>query len=162
MCEDDNTRASDSGLGFLKRKRVGNTMTSGRLCPVMPAPRSYHSAPVRPPRTLLWNVPPTAHMACSHYPIRWTTFLLKNILKYIQLKFHFTFRVQHSSLPQPVTDLPPRTEQHSIECMSHSVYSISFDGPLGCFHLSFHYSLTRILVCKNGCLRPCFHYGASW
>lgn len=127
-----------------------------------PAPRGYHSTPVRPPRTLLWNVPPTAHMACSHYPIRWTTFLLKNILKYIQLKFHFTFRVQHSSLPQPVTDLPPRTEQHSIECMSHSVYSISFDGPLGCFHLSFHYSLTRILVCKNGCLRPCFHYGASW
>lgn len=91
----------------------------------------------RPRGALVWNVSPTVHLVYSHYSTRWTASLLKNIMKYSRLKFHFTHRVRRSSSLQPLTDPPPKSQQHSIVHMSHSGDSINIDGSLVCFHLDF-------------------------
>lgn len=115
---------------------------------------------MRPHGTLVWNVSPTVHLVRSHYSIRWTAFLLKNIMKYTQLKFHVIHHVPHSSSPQPLTDPPPKSQQHSIVHMAHSVRSIGTGGSLVCFHLDFSNSFTNTHTgIQRAVQGPVFHSG---
>lgn len=131
-------------------------------------PGGAPALPLRPPGALVWNVSPTAYMVPYVVTIQRTAdgrLLSLKTVKCIQLKFHFSCLVQHSSSLQLVPDPPPRPEQHSIVRMSHSVYPIGFDGSSVCFRLGFHNSLSINMIihsyqCTNGHLRPCFHYGA--